>query len=203
MSCPESDFNRAASGVPDPRLNEGSIDLKRGIGKRMPLGNAQHMVTSLPNGQYIEKAKSASAGAGVFLANFYTRFYKTVEGERHYFLKGGIVYGFGAVDDIDLTTQFAGLDDTHYLWLKITGNGNEQDGFIIGGFTPTAVEVGSGAAVPADDAIVTGDATGKNMYYVLGTAVGTASPLTLNFTPSSYGDLSVGYCPSAFTRARA
>lgn len=195
--------NKSSSGLPDPRIGNIDLDVARGIGKRMPLGNSKVSVSSLPNGQLIENLGKRSALDVSTGGSFYSKFYSIVDGARHLFLRGGMLYGYDYIPDIDLTVQFDGLDSTHHLWLEITGDCNEVDGFIIGGFSITSAVIGSGENVPDDDSVSVGDSSGKKMYYYLGTAVGSLVPLTLNFSPANVGDLQVSYCPTSFTRNRA
>ena len=141
----------------------------------------------------------ASVSAAVATGAFYYVYTKDVLGTDHWFLQGGTVTGTAshyAIDDLDLGAVGSEPPDGTCVWLEVTGNPVEEDDVLLPGFTITAAPTdGSGASVPADEAVAPG-ATGKKCYVRLGVWNDDT------FLPDNIGNITVIWCSGAFRKTR-
>lgn len=120
-------------------------------------------------------------------------------GNKYWIQGGGVTAGTynTTVADTDIGDVGSEPADGTDVYLEVTGDGYAPSGQLLQGFTGTAASIGSAAAVPANTLPVIGSLTGRKCHLLLGTWNGGV------FTASGGGNVSVSFCPGAYTVSRS
>jgi hypothetical protein len=123
-------------------------------------------------------------------------FWRTYSDDDFHYLQGGQVTGWDTpVADIVLGDVGSEPADGSVHWLEVTGDGTKIEGVLYGGFKPTGVD-DTTATSPTSTVPTVDSHTGRKFYLLLG------SWLNGVFTPYSAGNLTIGFCGSAYSPTR-
>lgn len=123
-------------------------------------------------------------------------FWRTYSDDDFHWIQGGQVTGWDSpVEDIKIGDVGDEPVDGSVHWLEVTGDGVKIEGVLYGGFKPTAVS-DTNTTNPTSTVPTVDSHTGRKFYLLLGSWMGGV------FTPSSAGNLTIGFCGSAYTPSR-